>query len=51
MLIGSDFFETYDTTMCHKEGVFKIMGYSFPLLKLDGSFLSPQAKATSRAQC
>ena len=37
MLIGSDFFDTYDTTMCHKEGIFKIMGHSFPLLKIDGS--------------
>ena len=31
MLIGSDFFDTYDTTMCHKERIFKIMGHSFPL--------------------
>ena len=37
MHTGSDFFDTYDTTMCHKEGIFKIMGHSFPLLKIDGS--------------
>ena len=36
MLIGSGFFDTYNTTMCHKKGIFKTIRHSFPLLKIDG---------------